>query len=177
MKKCSKCKENKDLSEFYSNKSRKNGKSPQCKKCCKEYERKNKDKIRARKQKYHENNKEKINSKTRQWNKKNKKWCREYRRQYRADNPHNNSNRCARRRANKIRATLPGFEKDIEEVYRLCKDLQWLSEELLVVDHIIPLSNKKVCGLHVPWNLQIITETKNLQKKNKFDGTYNNASH
>jgi hypothetical protein len=36
------------------------------------------------------------------------------------------------------------------------------------VDHIIPLKNDKVCGLHVPENLQIITRFNNRSKQNKL---------
>ena len=50
----------------------------------------------------------------------------------------------------------------------MAKDIQWLSEEKMEVDHIIPLNSDKVCGLHVPWNLQIITKTKNIKKSNKL---------
>jgi hypothetical protein len=36
------------------------------------------------------------------------------------------------------------------------------------VDHKIPIRHPKVCGLTVPWNLQIITQFANLKKSGKF---------
>lgn len=51
----------------------------------------------------------------------------------------------------------------IEEFYDIA------SKRGLEVDHIIPIKNKIVCGLHVPANLQMLSRTANAKKNNKFD--------
>jgi hypothetical protein len=68
----------------------------------------------------------------------------------------------AKRRASQKHATPKWVNlEDIKTIYQSCP-------EGYVVDHIVPLTNKAVCGLHVPWNLQYLTPSENSSKGNKF---------
>lgn len=60
---------------------------------------------------------------------------------------------------------------DLKEIYAIYKKCPKGYE----VDHIIPVNNKNVCGLTVPWNLQYLPSELNLKKNNRFDGTYDNS--
>jgi 5-methylcytosine-specific restriction endonuclease McrA len=53
-------------------------------------------------------------------------------------------------------------------LYLQAQQLTKLTGERYVVDHIVPLINEDVCGLHVPWNLRVITQEENLKKSNKL---------
>lgn len=56
----------------------------------------------------------------------------------------------------------------IRNLYLQAMALTKITGEKYVVDHIIPLINPIVCGLHVPWNLRVITQEENLKKSNKI---------
>jgi hypothetical protein len=111
----------------------------------------------------------------RRWRYENPEKVKEYSKKFRENNKHkialNSRNRKNRTTNSKL---AKQFNLELKEVYDKC---QYMCEKFkgnFQVDHIIPLNNKNVCGLHVPWNLQIIFKSLNCKKSNKFDGTSDN---
>ena len=78
----------------------------------------------------------------------------------------------AKRRAQNLKAMPKWLTKEqIAEINLIYKIASWLNAwklEQFHVDHIIPLQGRNISGLHVPWNLQIITKSENLVKANTY---------
>lgn len=180
MKKCTSCGELKEFSEFYKEKRLPSGLSIYCKVCMnkktKAWKDKNKEKIAAYNKDYYNKDVDYQLRRCKEWALKNwqkyrlsnRKACRKYA----MSNKAKITARAAKRRGLKRNATPSWLTKEhLEEI----KDLYIIAEMFKIysgipynVDHIIPLNSDKVCGLHVPWNLQIIPAIENFKKSNKL---------
>lgn len=165
MKTCKNCKQTKEFSFFSKSKKTKDGFQEWCKECTKEY----------RLQWYSKNKKirKEYNSNWRQNNKSRKReYDREYLVSWRFTNQEKAASYSAKRRAIKLKATPSWLNEDdwlkIDQIYNLRKQLQEETGIEHHVDHIVPLQGENVCGLHVPWNLQVITAEENTSKSNKL---------
>jgi 5-methylcytosine-specific restriction endonuclease McrA len=162
---CSKCKLEKSVEEFYKKASHKDGLQSSCKDChnilCK---------------KWTTNNSEKISQNGKRWRQENKEYDKFYHQVWARNNPELIANKKARYRARKLKAMPKWLNNNqleqIKLIYTECNIINCISGIKHHVDHIIPLQGKEVCGLHVPWNLQILEEVENLSKYNKLKVEY-----
>ena len=150
VKVCTKCGETKPLQSFHKNSQQKSGLSPSCKSC-----------------------KLSVNN---AWIENNRQRKRDYDREYIKGWSNLNKNKRAsseaKRRATKLNATPNWLTKkqllEISNLYWLAKDLKAVTGNDYHVDHIIPLRGKNICGLHVPWNLQVLPADINIRKGNRL---------
>jgi len=157
-----------------------------------QYRQENKDRIAQ----YNQENKERSNQRNAQWRQENKEHTLQYatqyyqqnkervsrrKAQYRKENPEKGRAHCAKRRASKRNATPPWFNSEHkQQCDALHAEAIRLEREKGVqyhVDHIYPLLGKTVvdgkyqhtsCGLHVPWNMEVLPGPDNCSKNCKM---------
>ena len=133
----------------------------------------NPDKHKAYDKKWVVNNQDKVKDYQKKWQLANPDKVKAYDKKWVVNNTAKENAWNAKRRAAKLQASpkwLTKFDLDyIKSIYIQAKELEKIDGIERNVDHIVPLKGKTVCGLHVPWNLQILTSIDNLKKSNKLD--------
>ena len=93
-----------------------------------------------------------------------KKYFKEHKAEH---NARNKKRRLAKINRTPIWLTENDYSK-MEQFYISATKLEIQNNNKYHVDHIIPLQGKLVSGLHVPSNLQVITQKENLSKSNTY---------
>lgn len=157
---CTKCTKKKQEHEFY--KGYKGQVRSWCKLCYSEDNKNryknNPDNIKENRKLYYQDNKEIEQERMKLYYEQNKEKFLEY---------------SAKKRATKKEACpiwlSQKHRSEIKSIYKMARNISVKTGIKHHVDHIIPLVNEIVCGLHVPWNLQVLPAKENLSKHNKFD--------
>lgn len=177
---CSHCKQDKPVSEFHKDRRAATGYQVYCKTCKSEMQRNsptrksvvdryreaNKEICNARSLATQKKYREKYNQKMSDWVSKNHDRYLERRRKLYAKNSAREIER-VRRRQGRIKDQIQltaGHQAEIDGMYLFCQIFKGFE-----VDHKIPLNGKKVSGLHIPENLQVLTKRENRSKGNRFD--------
>ena len=118
------------------------------------YRQNNREKERARARLYGSNNRELLKQRTNRWRK---------------NNPTKSRALSRMREMQEIHACPPWAQskttrKEILAHYLHAEWLESVTGEKMHVDHIVPLRNDFVCGLHVPANLMVLTAEDNMSK-------------
>ena len=118
---------------------------------------------------YYEKNKNAVKARA---NARPKDEVNQYKKKYKEANPELYKALVSVRKRRHRKATPQWITADqklaIRQLYLQAMELTKLTSERYVVDHIVPLISFEVCGLHVPWNLRVITQEENLKKSNKL---------
>ena len=143
-------------------------------KSTREWSTRNKDKIKERMREFAEKNYGSLSNynkiKSREWRAKNPEKKAASNKAYKEKHPSKvmaNNAKC--RYAKLQRVASWANTKLIQQIYKQARELSEQTGELYHVDHIIPLQGKKVSGLHVETNLQVLLAKDNIRKSNFFE--------
>lgn len=180
LKRCSKCNVEKPYEMFSKEKSVSDGFSRWCKSCKKEHKTKwyaeNAESERVKAMQYHhknyERNKEAKIKLAHKWQSENKERYKEIAKKCYEKTKDKRFAWQALARAAKRNAVPKWIDeklkKEIQQFYIEARTKTKDTGTCYEVDHIVPLMGENVCGLHVPWNLRVVTRFENRSKANKF---------
>lgn len=187
-KKCGGCGEFKPLDDFLISIRYRDGRHSYCRLCRnaanRKWKRENKEKVnasckrwreanplvsRAMTKRWRERNKERAAKLVSDWGKRNREKRLAYVKKYATNNmpkvlARNKAYSCRKR------GSVPPWSNGffIEEAYELAKLRTEKTGIKWVVDHIVPLKHKLVCGLHSHTNVRVITDFENCSKGNRW---------
>jgi len=189
MKTCSTCRVSKPVEAFDINRAKKDGRHNACRACDsarkKKMRKDNTDVFKAKdraryiankteelekRRKYYVNNRATVMARVTAYQRQNRPKYREFIRRWYAAHPEKAAYYTAKRRTAKMRAQpnwLSAIQlAQIQEFYDVAHARTVQTGEIHHVDHIEPLQGKTSRGLHVPWNLQVLTAADNWSKGN-----------
>lgn len=131
----------------------------------------NPEKYRIRRRQHVHKNPEKNRASCRKYYKHNREFVLECTKRWQRNNPHRVAATNMLRHARKLRATpawlTPALRLQMTELYDQALLATKLTGVRHHVDHIQPIRGRDRCGLHVPWNLQLLTAAENMTKGNR----------
>lgn len=169
-KRCTRCGEEKELDLFPRVAARADGRASHCKTCAVERMRAWRN-SRPEQAKLHAvtRDQEKKRAAHARWRAGNVERERSRSNRWKRENPSEAAALAATRRAITRRAAPAWANRFyIAEAYRLARIRTAATGIKHVVDHIVPLQSPLVCGLHVEANLQVIPESINASKGNRW---------
>lgn len=130
----------------------------------KQYEAKKDEKLQATSI-WREKNREHVNNYSKNYREIHREKTRQSSKQSKIKNRALHTSLERKRLAVKLNASPKWMSKNdlncILNIYKMARRIQDKSGVIMAVDHIVPLQGKTVCGLHVPWNLRIVSRSEN----------------
>jgi len=138
-----------------------------------EYARANKDRLREQNAHWRQQNAERISENRVRYAEENREAIRKRQAAWRRANHGKVLADRAYRKARKRQATPSWLTQEhrteMAAFYVRAAELAEQTGEAWHVDHIVPLCGANVCGLHVPWNLQVLPARENILKSNRHE--------
>jgi hypothetical protein len=165
---CACCKQTKLVTEFNKDRQKKDGLMSYCKACNSVKTASFYSKTKQTSRSYKKRGGLSVNEYAAVWRQENKEKYQSYIKKWQSKNRHKLREKNMRRYVRQTQQTPTwlnkGHKAEIEGFYLFCQIFKGYQ-----VDHIVPIRGKQVSGMHVPWNLQVLTAEQNRAKSNFFN--------